>query len=103
MLRILPGRPFHLNEISNRFIQGRGGGGRGEGRGAERPLAVCINQPTTYQCVGTLILVLRSNQISSNSYIIYSCPACSVEFLSGIGATTLFCRKRYQNGKDNKP
>ena len=44
-LRILPERQFHFNEISIYFIQGEEGGGRSP--------AVCMNQHTYYQCVGT--------------------------------------------------
>ena len=40
-LKILPERQFRLNETSNHFIQGEGGG-----RGQGRPLAVGINQHT---------------------------------------------------------
>ena len=38
-LKILPERQFRLNETSNHFIQGEGGG-----RGRGRPLAVGMNQ-----------------------------------------------------------
>ena len=58
MMRILTGRPFHLNEIINHFIQGEGGGG-----GGRMSPAVCMNQHTGYQYVGTLILSESSNQI----------------------------------------
>ena len=47
-LKILPERQFRLNEKSNHFIQGEGGG-----RGRGRPLAVGMNQHTAWQCVGT--------------------------------------------------
>ena len=40
-LKILPERQFRLNETSNHFIQGEGGG-----RGRGRPLAVGMNQHT---------------------------------------------------------
>ena len=40
-LKILPERQFRLNETSNHFIQGEGGG-----RGWGRPLAVGMNQHT---------------------------------------------------------
>ena len=40
-LRILPKRQFRLNETSNHFMQGEGGG-----RGGGRPPAVCMNQHT---------------------------------------------------------
>ena len=42
-LKILPERQFRLNETSNHFIQGEGGG-----RGRERPLAVSMNQHTAW-------------------------------------------------------
>ena len=47
-LKILPELQFRLNETSNHFIQGEGGG-----RGRGRPLAVGMNQHTAQQCVGT--------------------------------------------------
>ena len=40
-LKILPERQFRLNETSDHFIQGEGGG-----RGRGRPLAVGMNQHT---------------------------------------------------------
>ena len=40
-VKILPERQFRLNETSNHFIQGEGGG-----TGGIRPPAVCMNQHT---------------------------------------------------------
>ena len=44
-LKILPERQFRLNETSNHFIQGEGGG-----RGRGRPLAV-VGTHTATECI----------------------------------------------------
>ena len=53
-LKFLPERQFRLNETSNHFMQGEGGG-----RGRGRPLAVGIYQHTAWQCVRLRVIRLR--------------------------------------------